>query len=144
MRTQANIKVLAILPADSLRHKCLSSFFFSLFSVFTLELRERERENIQWQYLGRVEGENGFKIYSASSTDFFWDFFLFTDERDSEEFGLKAPVILLSKILSALPRSFGDSFNTSCHANCCPETRLRFFARSFGIRSHVLSRRSPS
>ena len=42
------------------------------------------------------------------------------------------------------PPGFGDSFNTSCHANCRPKTRLRFFARGFGIRSHVLSRRSPS
>ena len=33
---------------------------------------------------------------------------------------------LLSKILSALLRSFGDSFNTSCHANCCPKTPFSF------------------
>ena len=41
-------------------------------------------------------------------------------------------------------RTFGDSFNTSCHANCCPETRLCFFPRSCSIRSPVLSRRSLS
>ena len=45
---------------------------------------------------------------------------------------------LLSKILSALPRSFDDNFNTSCHAECCPRTE--FFSRAnesggFGIRS---------
>ena len=40
----------------------LSSFFFSFFK---LRERERERESVQLQYLGRVEGENGFKIYLA-------------------------------------------------------------------------------
>ena len=29
------------------------------------------------QYLGRVEGENGFKVYLASLTGFFWEYFLF-------------------------------------------------------------------
>ena len=91
-----------------------------------------------------MEEENCFKVYLASSTGFFWDFFSFTDLWDSVELGLKAPVIFLSKILSAFPRSFGDSFNTSCHANCCPETRLYFFAKSCGIRSPVLSRRPLS
>ena len=33
-------------------------------------------------------------------------------------------------ILSAFPRNFGDSFNASYHANCCPETQLCFFAQS--------------
>ena len=41
MWTESIFKVLAILPADRLKHKCLSFFFFSLFSVFTLELREK-------------------------------------------------------------------------------------------------------
>ena len=46
---------------------------------------------------------------------------------------------LLSKILSALPRSFSDIFNTPCHADCC--TRTQFFSPArypgffFGIRS---------
>ena len=39
---------------------------------------------------------------------------------------------------TALPQSFGDSFNTSRHADCCPRTQ--FFSRAsrpgvFGIRS---------
>ena len=45
-------------------------------------------------------------------------------ERCSVEFGGKASVNFLSKILSVLPRSFGDCFNTSCHTNCCPKTHF--------------------
>ena len=56
--------------------------------------------------------------------------FSFTGLQDFIQLGLKASIIFLSKILSAFPRNFGDSFNTSYHANCCPETRLCFFARS--------------
>ena len=33
---------------------------------------------MQLQYLGGVKGENGLKVYLASSTGFFWDFFPFT------------------------------------------------------------------
>ena len=36
------------------------------------------------------------------------------------------PSYLLSKILSALPRNFGNSFNTSCYANSCPKTPISF------------------
>ena len=47
-------------------------------SFFKMEReRERERERMQLQYIGGVEGENDFKVYLASSTGFFWDFFFF-------------------------------------------------------------------
>ena len=39
-------------------------------------------------------------------------------------------IISKYKYLSAFPRNFSDSFNTSYHANCCPETWLCFFAQS--------------
>ena len=65
MLTQTNMKVPAILPADNKKYKCLSFFLF-LFLLLSLNWeRERERESIQLQYLGRVEGENGFKVYLA-------------------------------------------------------------------------------
>ena len=103
-----------------------------------------EKESIQLQYLGRVEGENGFKVYLAfrrvSSESIF---FLLRASGILYSLAWKH-FIFLSKILSAFPRSFGDSFNTSGHSNCCPETRLCFFARSCGIRSPVLSRRPLS
>ena len=49
----------------------------------------------------------------------------------------EGPCYLLSKILSALPRSFGDSFNTSCYANCCPRTSILFAGETweFGYNS---------
>ena len=67
----------AILPADNIKYKCLS---FLLFPFFLLSVNW-EKESIQWQYLGRVEGENDFKVYLSSSTDFFWDFFSFMASR---------------------------------------------------------------
>ena len=86
-----------------------------------------------------MDGENGFKVYLAFSTGFFWDFFSFMGERCSVEFGGKASVIFCPKILSALPWSFGDSFNTSCQANCCPKTES--FSRSSlpGVFWHQIS-----
>ena len=64
-------------------------------------------------------------------------------ERHFLESGGKAPVIFCPKILSALPWSFGDSFNTSCYANCCPRTP--FFSRarpgSLAIIQYISSRR---
>ena len=82
------------------------------------------------QYLGRVEGENSLKVYLAFRRVSSASIFSFTGYRDFIQLGLKASVISLSKILSAFPWNFGDSFNTSYHANCCPETRLCLFARS--------------
>ena len=46
---------------------------------------------------------------------------------------------LLSKILSALPRSFSNSFNTSCHANCCPKTESFSRASLPGVFWHQIS-----
>ena len=51
---------------------------------------------------------------------------------------------LLSKILSALPRSFGNSFNTSCHADCCLRTQLFSRARYLGVFWHQVSTSSHS
>ena len=90
-----------------------------------------------------MEGENGFKVYLASSTDFFLEFFFLRACGILYSLAWRH-FIFLSKILSAFPRSFGDSFNISGLSNCCPETRLCFFARSCGIRSPVLSRRPLS
>ena len=80
--------------------------------------------------IGRVEGENGFKVYLTSSTSSFWEYFLFYGLAGFCTAWLEGIYYLLSNILSAFPRSFGDRFNTSYHANCCPETRLCFHARS--------------
>ena len=76
MLTQTTIKVPAIIPADNTKYKCLSFFLFPFFLLSLNWERERERESIQWQYLGRVEGENGFTVYLAFSTDFFAEYFL--------------------------------------------------------------------
>ena len=88
--------------------------------------------------------ENGFKVYLVSSTGFFWEFFFLLRASGILYSLAWRHFIFLSKILSAFPRSFGDSFNTSGHSNCYPETRLCFFTRSCGIRSSVLSRRPLS
>ena len=64
------------------------------------------------QYLGRVDGENGLKVYLAFSTGFFLDFFSFTGERSSVEFGGKAPVTFCPKFF---PLSSGVSALVSVH-----------------------------
>ena len=52
--------------------------FFLPFSFLSPFFKLRERESIQLQYLGRVEGENGFKVYfafrrvSSESISFFY------------------------------------------------------------------------
>ena len=61
------------------------------------------------------------------------------------ELGLKASTISCPRALFRFfTRSFGDSVNTSCHTNCCPKTRLCFFAWSLAWDSPVRSRRPPS
>ena len=74
MLKQTNIKMPAILPVDNTKYKCLSLFLFPFF----LRSLNWERENIQLQYLGKLEGENGFKVYlsfwrvSSESIFFFY------------------------------------------------------------------------
>ena len=61
------------------------------------------------------------------------------------ELGLKASAISCPRALFRFfTRSFGHSVNTSCHTNCCPKTRLCFFARSLAWDSSARSRRPPS
>ena len=62
----------------------------------------------------------------------------------SLESGGKAPVIFCPKILSALPRSFADSFNKSRYADCYPRTKFFSRVRYPGVWlqfHHILSRR---
>ena len=75
------------------------------------------------QYLGRVEGENGFKVYLA------W---------------LESICYLLSKNSAPLlfPGVFGYSFNTSCHADYCFRTSISF--HRLGTREFVWHQVSTS
>ena len=127
MRTHI-FNVSAISPADHI--KIQMSFFLILFFLPSLNWeREREREYVI-AILRKGGRENSLKVYLAFRQVPSESIFSFTGLRDFIQLGLKASIISLSKILSAFPRNFGDSFNTSYHANCYLETRLCFFARS--------------
>ena len=97
------------------------SFFFFLFFLLSLNWeRERERESIQRQYLGRVEGENGFMLYLAFR------------RRVSSE----------SIFFNGLVGFCGARFE-AC-AISCPRALLHFFTRSLAWDSPFRSWRPPS
>ena len=82
--------------------------------------RERERESIQWPYLGRVEGENGFTVYLAfrrrvsSESIFFNGLVEFYGAR------LEASVILSKSSISLLHPEFWHEIRPSVHGDLRP------------------------
>ena len=116
------------------------SFFLVLFFLPSLNW---EREYVI-AILRKVGGRKQFKVLLSFSTGSFWEYFLFYGVAGFYIFWLEGVCYLLSKILSAFPRNFGDSFNRSYHANRRPETQLCFFTRSLAWDSPVRSRRPPS
>ena len=123
MRTHI-FNVSAILSADNI--KIQMSFFLILFFLPSLNWeRERERDSIQCQYLGRVEEENGFTVYLtfrrrvSSESIFFNGLAGFYGAR------LEATAISCPRALFRFfARSLGHSVHTPCHPNCCPKTKF--------------------
>ena len=118
MRTHI-FNVSAILSVDNI--KIQMSFFLILFFLPSLNW-ERERESIQWQYLGRVEGENGFMVYLAfwwrvSSESIFFNRLVGFYRARLEASAISCPRALFC----FFTRSFGHSVHTSCHTNCYPK-----------------------
>ena len=85
-----------------------------------------------------MDGENGFKVYLAFSTGFFWDFFSFTGERCSVEFGGKVLVNFLSENSFRTSPEFRRQFQYILSRQLLSKNLIPFtgeLARSFGIRS---------
>ena len=98
------------------------SFFLILFFLPSLNW---ERESIQWQYLGRVEGENGFTVYLAFRRRVSSDSIFFNGLMEFYGARLEASAISSQRAQFRLfTRSFGHSVHTCCHNNCCPKTEF--------------------
>ena len=72
--------------------------------------------------MGRLGGKTVLRCTYLFRRVHFLDSFLLRGSGVSLESGGKAPVIFCPKNLSALPRSFGNSFNTSRYADRFPRT----------------------
>ena len=114
------------------------SFFlpFSFLSAFfKLRERERERESIQLQYLGGVEGENGSKVYLAFRRVSSESIFLLlrasrilvqNSFRFSPEFRRQFQYIWSLQLLSWNPALLVASDNPSSPGDLCPENWILF------------------
>ena len=126
--------------------KLIFSFYFSSFHAYSLYasfFKLREREHI----IAILRKGGGRKRFYGllSFFDGFLLRFLFFHGLAGFCRNLMGRHLLTScpRILSAFPRSFGDTFNTSCYANCCPKTQFLSF-HQLGTREFVWHQVSTS